>query len=122
MGLAHQRGNKVTLSYRKASFSRIKERNAQRIRECIDSRTLTVIFDSIPTEIREKSVVLEIQGRTEEIPNDYVWVFAGGTPPNTFLQKIGVQLGMRDMTREARDEAAIAMSESKREAAVALGT
>jgi thioredoxin reductase len=32
MGLAHQKGNKVTLVYRQAEFSRIKERNAQRIR------------------------------------------------------------------------------------------
>ena len=35
MGLAHQIGNQVTLSYRKDAFSRIKERNAQRIEECM---------------------------------------------------------------------------------------
>jgi pyridine nucleotide-disulfide oxidoreductase len=34
MGLAHQPGNKVTLCYRGAQFSRIKERNSKRIEEC----------------------------------------------------------------------------------------
>ena len=38
MGLAHQHGNQVTLSYRKDSFGRIKERNAQRIADCIAQR------------------------------------------------------------------------------------
>src|SRR5437763_6078871 len=33
MGLGHQAGNQVTLSYRKEAFSRIKERNALRIQE-----------------------------------------------------------------------------------------
>ena len=35
MGLAYQKGNQVTLSYRQAEFSRLKERNAQRIREAM---------------------------------------------------------------------------------------
>jgi hypothetical protein len=40
-----------------------------------------------------------------EIQNDYVWVFAGGTSPNEFLQKVGVQLGPHDLTAEASAEA-----------------
>jgi thioredoxin reductase len=64
-----------------------------------------VIFNSNPVEIRAQSVVLEISGRTQEIPNDYVFVFAGGTPPNEFLAKSGVQIGTRDLTSEAAAEA-----------------
>src|SRR3954470_564710 len=37
LGLAHQSGNQVTLSYRQAQFSRIKERNSQRIQEAMRS-------------------------------------------------------------------------------------
>jgi hypothetical protein len=33
LGLAHQRGDKVTLSYCRNEFSRIKDRNAKRIQE-----------------------------------------------------------------------------------------
>jgi len=40
MGLAHQPGNKVTVSYRKGEFSRLKDRNAKRIEEQINGRKL----------------------------------------------------------------------------------
>ena len=43
MGLAHQVGNKVTLSYRQPQFSRIKERNAQRIADCMKSGKVEVL-------------------------------------------------------------------------------
>ncbi len=108
MGLAHQRGNRVTLSYRKDAFSRIKERNTQRLRDYTKSGKLQVIFGSQPVEIREKSVLLDITGQVREMPNDFVWVFAGGTPPNEFLQKIGIELGLRDLTAEAGAEAKLA--------------
>ncbi len=105
MGLAHQKGNRVTLSYRKDAFARIKERNAERVKECVDARMLTVLFNSMPTEILEKEVLLEVDGQTHRIPNDYVWVFAGGIPPNDFLQSIGVAIGPLDLTAEAAREA-----------------
>jgi thioredoxin reductase (NADPH) len=105
MGLAHQRGNHVTLSYRREEFSRIKERNTQHLKEYTKSGKLQVIFNSQPTEIRPRAVLLEVAGQIREIPNDYVWVFAGGTPPSEFLQKAGVQVGLRDLTKEAGAEA-----------------
>jgi len=105
MGLAHQRGNSVTLSYRKEAFSRIKERNTQRLKDYVKKGSLKVLFNSQPVDIRKASVVLEVQGQRREIPNDYVWVLAGSLPPNEFLQQAGVQLGSRDLTAEARLEA-----------------
>jgi putative YpdA family bacillithiol system oxidoreductase len=105
MGLGHQHGNTVTLSYRKESFSRIKDRNATRIQECIRTGKVKVIFNSAPVEIKPDSVVLEVNGQQQQIPNDYVWVFAGGIPPNDFLKKIGIGFGQRDMTVEASNEA-----------------
>jgi thioredoxin reductase (NADPH) len=105
MGLAHQVGNKVTLSYRKEALARIKERNAQRIQECMRKGKLNVVFNSIPTEFRQDAVILDVNGKLQEMPNDYVWIFAGGEPPNAFLKKIGVGFGMRDMTAEASNEA-----------------
>ena len=101
MGLGHQFGNQVILSYRKEAFSRLKERNVQRIEESVRKGKVKVIFNSAPVEFRENSAVLEVNARTQEIPNDYVWIFAGGEPPTAFLKKIGVGFGMRDMTSEA---------------------
>jgi thioredoxin reductase len=98
MGLAVQKGNKVTLSYRKDTFSRLKDRNDSRIRDFMRKRKLEVIFNSQPEEIHPDHVVLRVEGGQRKLPNDYVWVFAGGTPPNAFLEKIGVQVGMADLT------------------------
>jgi len=111
MGLAHQVGNKVTLSYRQAQFSRIKERNAQRVADCIRSGKVEVLFNSNPIEFKEQSVLMEVAGDKREIPNDFVWIFAGGTPPNDFLKKIGVGFGARDMTKDASEEAKQAAAE-----------
>ena len=104
MGLANQKGNSVTLSYRREAFGRIKDRNAQRIQEYMRSKRVEVLFNSSPTEFRSDKAVLQINGSTREIPNDYVWIFAGGEPPRAFLEKIGVKLGSCDMTLAAGKE------------------
>jgi thioredoxin reductase (NADPH) len=100
LGLASQPGNEITLSYRKTSFHRIKERNAKRIEESIRLGKIRVIFDSSPIEFRSDSVVLAIGDQSECLPNDYVWIFAGGTPPTEFLKKIGIGFGVSEMAAE----------------------
>jgi thioredoxin reductase len=105
MGLANQVGNKVTLSYRKEAFTRLKDRNEKRVQENASSGRLKVVFNSMPAEFKEKSVMLEIDGDVKEIPNDFVWIFAGGEPPTAFLKKIGVQVGLQDTTEERSHEA-----------------
>ena len=111
MGLGHQVGNQVTLSYRKESFARIKERNSQRIEESVRKGKVKVVFNSIPVEFKERSVLLEVNGKTEEIPNDYVWIFAGGEPPTAFLKKIGIGFGNQDLTTTGSKEAKQAKTE-----------
>jgi thioredoxin reductase/Pyruvate/2-oxoacid:ferredoxin oxidoreductase delta subunit len=104
MGLANQAGNKVTLSYRKEGFSRIKDRNEKRVQECMQKGKLTVIFNSMPVEFKEKSVLLEVNGQQQEMPNDFVWIFAGGEPPTAFLKKVGIRVGLHDLTAEGSSE------------------
>jgi thioredoxin reductase/Pyruvate/2-oxoacid:ferredoxin oxidoreductase delta subunit len=113
MGLASQTGNQVTLTYRSERFSRIKERNAKRIEDCVRSGTVRVLFNSNPIEFKPESVVLDVDGSVQEIPNDFVWIFAGGTPPNAFLKRIGIGFGPRDLTLEASKEAKKAEAERK---------
>ena len=122
MGLAHQIGNTVTLSYRQNRFGRIKERNAQRIEECMRSGKLNVLFNSLPTEFKQNSVMLDVQGKLQEIPNDFVWIFAGGVPPYDFLKKIGVRFGMHDMTFEACEEAKQATQSKTEPVQVCVGS
>ncbi len=105
MGLSNQPGNKVTLSYRKEAFTRLKDRNEKRIQESMQKGKVNVIFNSMPVEFKQNSVILDVNGKSEEIPNDYAWIFAGGEPPTAFLKKIGVRVGLRDMTAEGSSEA-----------------
>lgn len=105
MGLAVQKGNRVTLSYRKDVFSRLKDRNDRKIREAMKRGQVEVIFNSQPVEIREDAVVLQVEGGKRTLPNDFVWIFAGGTPPNAFLETIGVRLGRQDLSAQAEAEA-----------------
>ena len=36
-----------------------------------------------------------------ELPNDYVWIFAGGTPPSEFLEGAGIRTGACELTVQA---------------------
>jgi thioredoxin reductase (NADPH) len=64
-----------------------------------------VVFNSNPAEFKQGSVILDVSGKPQEIPNDFVWIFAGGEPPTAFLKKIGVGFGMQDMTSAGSKEA-----------------
>jgi thioredoxin reductase len=98
MGLAHQPGNKVTLSYRKGEFSRLKDRNTKRIEEHIKSKKVDVLFNSMPTEFRQGSVLIDCGGTIRELSNDFVWIFAGGIPPTEFLKATGISFGAVDVS------------------------
>lgn len=90
MGLARQSGNRVTISYRSSEFNRLKDRNLKRLQEHIRSQTIDVIFNSSPREFREGSVLIQTGEDVRELPNDFVWIFAGGTSPNDFLKAAGI--------------------------------
>nr|NIV14758.1 NAD(P)-binding domain-containing protein [Fodinibius sp.] len=93
VGLARQKGNKVRISYRKSKFFRIKKKNEDRINRLISQGRVKPIFNSNVLEIKEKSVRLQTEDEIIEIPNDYVFIFAGGTPPFKLLKEMGIQFG-----------------------------
>ena len=111
MGLAAQVGNTVTLSYRQATFSRLKDRNVRRLEECVRKGKLKVIYNSNPVEFTEDSAILEVSGATQKLANDFVWIFAGGDPPTAFLKKIGVGFNSKNLTLEGSTEAKAAETE-----------
>ena len=83
--------NTVTLSYRGESFSRIKPKNLERITESAKNGKVNVILNSNVKEITDHSVVITSGSENNdiEIPNDLVYIFAGGELPTVFLEKIG---------------------------------
>ncbi|MEZ5988785.1 MAG: NAD(P)-binding domain-containing protein [Planctomycetota bacterium] len=85
--------NQVTLSPQ-AGLQLIKSRNEERLERMIAEQRLEILFESEVKEIRGQDVVLEVttaQGpRLLRLPNDDVFVFAGGVPPFQLLEAAGV--------------------------------
>lgn len=94
LGLAEQAGNQVTLSYRKHAFFRLKARNEARLAQALAGQRLSVIYSSQVTAIREGAVDLAVEvdgvAQAYELPNDEVFVLAGGIPPFKLLEQSGV--------------------------------
>ncbi len=86
--------NKVSLSYRNDTFSRIKPRNSDSIKEAMAAGLVKVFFNTNPVCINKDSVVLSTSKAGEEIyiANDLVYIFAGGELPIQFLQKAGITI------------------------------
>ncbi|HSD66875.1 MAG TPA: NAD(P)-binding domain-containing protein [Vicinamibacteria bacterium] len=93
IGLARQRGNRVTLSYRREKLVRIKKKNEDRIAGLLASRRVEAEFGTEVEEIGPASVRLKTPVGPRELPNDYVFVFAGGEPPFGLLRQMGVRFG-----------------------------
>jgi thioredoxin reductase (NADPH) len=91
MLLADER-NRVTLSYRGETFSRLKPKNLERINEYIRKKKVKALFNSNVREILPDSVILSFSNNSDElkIKNDMTYVFAGGILPSSFLEGIGI--------------------------------
>lgn len=102
LALAAQSGNKVTLSYRRNAFFRIKTRNRDSLEKAVHEGRLNVILNSQVQLIDPAYVKLEIRSEDEtahelkRIAWDFVFVFAGGEPPYPLLQASGIAFGGDD--------------------------
>lgn len=93
MLLADQ-NNRVTLSYRSDSFSRLKPKNLERINEYSKKKRIKILFESNVKEIFDDSVILTFNNSSDElkIKNDLTYIFAGGILPTSFLTSIGITI------------------------------
>ena len=91
VGLALHGTNRVTLSYRKSEFTRLKDRNARHLEEYRKRNALSILMNSSVMGIREKEVQIETAEGIRVLPNDYVFIFAGGEMPFEFLKKTGIK-------------------------------
>ncbi len=93
LGLSAQAGTRVTLSYRKPAFLRVKKRNAERIERAIADGRITFLPESTVQEITPTSVALATPGGGVVVPADNVLVLIGGIPPFALLHGIGIRFG-----------------------------
>ena len=95
VGLAHQKGNRVSLSYRKENFFRLKSRNETNIQRMVDDKKIDVYFESRLINVTPDTVQMDYQNKTILIENDYVFIFAGGELPFALLNSIGIEFGVK---------------------------
>jgi len=97
LGLAHQPGTAVSLSYRGDAFERAKERNRDRIRQAADEGRVTLLMKSEVREIRRGVTAVEHAGELRLVPADAVVVRIGGEAAYPFLQRIGVRIVRKEL-------------------------
>jgi thioredoxin reductase len=93
VGLSRQNGNRVTISYRRSGFSRVKKKNEDRINDAIKAGLIKPLFNSNVTVISPSEVTLSTATGEINMVNDYVFVFAGGIPPYEQLKGYGIKFG-----------------------------
>jgi thioredoxin reductase (NADPH) len=92
VALARQKGNAVTISYRRSEFIRLKEKNEKQLNDLIHSKKIITILNSSVQEIKSDSVLIkEEPEQIHELANDYVFIFAGGELPSELLKQAGVR-------------------------------
>lgn len=85
--------NRVSLSYRKETFSRLKSKNKLKLDEAIAQKTINVILNSSVQSIEENTVNIKIDGKEEfKLDNNLVYIFAGGELPTDFLKNAGIEI------------------------------
>jgi thioredoxin reductase (NADPH) len=85
--------NHVTLSYRSDSFNRIKSLNNIALNEAVEKGKLELLLSSNVISIDDDSVNISVNtGEIRHLPNDQVYIFAGGELPTQFLEKAGVKI------------------------------
>jgi NosR/NirI family nitrous oxide reductase transcriptional regulator len=84
-------GAAVTISYRRAAFSRPKPANVEALRAL--SGSIRLLMPSTIREIREHEVVIaDDAGRQQQVPNDVVFTMIGRDPPLDFFHRSGVRI------------------------------
>jgi thioredoxin reductase/NAD-dependent dihydropyrimidine dehydrogenase PreA subunit len=85
--------NKVLLSYRGDTFSRIKPKNRENIEAAVSQGKIDLRLNTKLSEIRNEDIILNTTPEeSEKIANDLVYIFAGGELPTQFLEKIGIRI------------------------------
>ncbi len=90
--LAEQPGNRVTLSYRGQALARAKAANVARLHAAVAAGTVDLRLGTEVASIAPDRVTLIGGAEPIELPNDLVYVFAGGVLPTDFLRTAGIDL------------------------------
>lgn len=94
LALSAQPGNHVQISYRGEKFGRLKPVNRERLEAAVSEGRLEVLWKTTVAEITPTEVRYNVEstGMERVMPNDTVFIFAGGELPTAFLKACGVEI------------------------------
>jgi thioredoxin reductase (NADPH) len=94
-----QKGNRVTLSYRRHEFTRMNEINRQSILALGERGQVEIVYGSNVEGVRDVAGKPEVRFREDGLgPRafDYIVYTLGGTTPKNFLKSIGIEFDGED--------------------------
>jgi thioredoxin reductase/Pyruvate/2-oxoacid:ferredoxin oxidoreductase delta subunit len=92
LALAEQPGNRVTLIHRRADFPRLRARNSARLAQATATGRVTLATRTRVVGIEAESLSLQVDDveTVRTLPNDDVFVLAGGAASLPLLERAGV--------------------------------
>ena len=84
--------NRVTLSYRKATLSRPKDRNLSSFEEHVRKGSIVPLFESSVKDIRSDDVVINLPEDERTLSNHAVFVFIGTEIPIEFFKRSNIRI------------------------------
>ena len=87
--------NDVILVNRNENFAGIKPKNREAVTAAIDGGKMKAVYKANLVSIAPDHVLCKVGEDTQQLPNDLVYIFAGGELPTGFLQKAGIEITKR---------------------------
>jgi thioredoxin reductase (NADPH) len=100
LGLSKHKRNRVTLSYRGEAFQRARERNQKFLAEAEAQGQLQILRSSNVAEIQASKVQVNAAGKAVELPNDFVFILIGGSSPEDFLKRTGIEIVEKSLSMD----------------------
>lgn len=89
----HKAKARVTVAYRGSDYSpKVKPWILPEFASLVNNEEITMHFNTEVKEIREKKVVLSIDGEEKVIANDFVFAMTGYHPDHAFIRSMGVKI------------------------------
>lgn len=87
-----QRNNTVKLLVRGDTLDRCNDDNKDRINAMVEKGLCEILYNTSTKAISKDKIVITQEDKDIEIPNDYLFIFAGAIMPYKFLMSLGIEI------------------------------